>query len=143
MAKAMGISRASLYYVAKQHGKDWALKVRMEEVLQEHPSYGSRRLALALHVNRKRTKRVMQLFGIRPYRRRGRKYREAKAKRTFPNLLLGAAEAINISPVKDNVVERHACSCPQGRSRARISASWKVLIPLSLFHDRAAPLTKK
>ncbi len=85
----MGVSRASLYYVAKQHGKDWALKIRMEEVLQEHPSYGSRRLAIALGMNRKRTKRVMRLFGVRPYRRRGRKYRKSKAKRTYPNLLLG------------------------------------------------------
>jgi transposase InsO family protein len=83
----MGISRASLYYVPKQHEKDWVLKVRMEEELQRHPAYGSRRLAQALGVNRKRTKRVMQLFGVRPYRRRGRKYRKTKAQRTFPNLL--------------------------------------------------------
>ena len=85
----MGVSRASLYYVAKQHAKDWALKIRMEETLREHPSYGSRRLALALGLNRKRTKRVMRLFGVRPYRRRGRKYRRSKTKRTYPNLLLG------------------------------------------------------
>jgi transposase InsO family protein len=84
----MGVSRASLYYVAKQDKKDWALKVRMEETLREHPSYGSRRLGQALLVNRKRTKRVMKLFGIKPYRRRGRKYRRSKAGPIFPNLLL-------------------------------------------------------
>lgn len=84
----MGVSRASLYYVSRQDKKDWALKVRMEEELQRHPSYGSRRLAQALGVNRKRTKRAMKLFGVRPYRRRGKKYRKSKASRTFPNLLL-------------------------------------------------------
>jgi len=84
----MGISRASLYYVAKRYTKDWALKVLMEEELRRNPAYGSRRLGQALRVNRKRTKRVMKLFGIKPYRRRGRKYRKSKAKRTFPNLLL-------------------------------------------------------
>ena len=84
----MGVSRSSLYYVSTQERKDWALKVRMEDVLREHPAYGSRRVAQALGVNRKRTKRVMRLFGIRPYRRRGRRYRKTKAKRLFPNLLL-------------------------------------------------------
>ena len=84
----MGVSRASLYYVPRQYAKDWGLKVRMEEELRRNPSYGSRRLAQALGMNRKRAKRVMHLFGIKPYRRHGRKYRKSKPKRTFPNLLL-------------------------------------------------------
>ena len=84
----MGVSRASLYYQPKQDAKDWALKIRMEEVLHEHPSYGSRRLAQALRVNRKRTKRVMKKYGVRPYRRHGRKYKKVKVKRHFPNLLM-------------------------------------------------------
>ena len=89
MARAMGVSRASLYYVAKLDKKDWVLKVRIEEELQKHQSYGSRRLAQALGVNRKRMKRVMRKYGIKPYRRRGRRYKKSKAKRHFPNLLLG------------------------------------------------------
>jgi transposase InsO family protein len=84
----MGISRASLYYISKQNKNDWALKIRMEEELRRNPAYGSRRLAQALGVNRKRTKRAMKLFGIKPYRRRGRRYKRIKAKRSFPNLLL-------------------------------------------------------
>jgi len=84
----MGVSRASLYYISKQDQKDWEFKILIEEELQRHPSYGSRRLAQALRANRKRTKRVMKLFGIKPYRRRGRKYRKSKAERAFPNLLL-------------------------------------------------------
>jgi putative transposase len=88
MARAMGVSRASLYYRPKQPEKDWALKVRIEEKLRERPSYGSRRLAQALGMDRKRVRRVMRLFGVKPYRRHGKKYRKSKAKRTFPNLLL-------------------------------------------------------
>ena len=53
MARAMNVSRASLYYVPKQPEKDWALKVRIEEPLREKPSYGSRRLAQALQMDRK------------------------------------------------------------------------------------------
>jgi transposase InsO family protein len=89
MAKAMGVSRSSLYYVAKQDAKDWALKVRMEEVLHEHPAYGSRRLRIALCISRPRAQRVMRKYGIKPYRRHGRKYKQSKAERHFPNLLLG------------------------------------------------------
>lgn len=48
--------------------------MRIEETLRQHPSYGSRRLALHLTLNRKGVQRVMQRFGIHPYRRRGRKY---------------------------------------------------------------------
>ena len=89
MAKAMGVSRASLYYVATQDKKDWALKIRMEEILHEHPSYGSRRLSIALRISRPRAQRVMRIYGIKPYRRHGRKYRKSKTERHFPNLLLG------------------------------------------------------
>lgn len=88
MARALGVSRASLYYVSRQDKKDWALKVRIEEELRRHPSYGSRRLAIALHISRPRAQRVMRLFGIKPYRRHGRKYRKYTAGRLFPNLVL-------------------------------------------------------
>jgi putative transposase len=84
----MGVSRSSLYYVATLDAKDWALKVRLEEELQVHPSYGSRRLAIALGISRPRAQRVMRKYGIKPYRRHGRKYKKSKARRHFPNLLL-------------------------------------------------------
>jgi putative transposase len=60
----------------------------MEEELQRHPSYGSRRLGQALGVSRPRAQRVMRKYGIKPYRRRGKKYRKSKTGRIFPNLLL-------------------------------------------------------
>lgn len=90
LAMRLGVSRASLYYVPKQPSKDWAIKCAMERVLHEHPSYGHRRLALHLKVNRKRTLRVMKLFGIQPYRRRGRKWKkpEQRPENVVSNLLL-------------------------------------------------------
>ncbi len=71
----MGLSRAALYYAPRLPERDWALKVQIELVLREHPGYGSRRVALALGMNRKRAQRVMKLFGIKAYRRRGRRFR--------------------------------------------------------------------
>ncbi len=90
LAEQLGVSRSSLYYRPKRPAKDWALKVAMEKILREHPSYGYRRLAIALHVNEKRTRRVMKRFGIQPYRRRGRCWRKPleKPDHLVPNLLL-------------------------------------------------------
>lgn len=88
-ARELGRSRQSLYYKAKKPNKDWQLKCQIESVLREHPSYGSRRISIHFKLNRKRVKRVMNLFGIKAYRRRGRKWKKTKnIKVIFPNLLL-------------------------------------------------------
>jgi len=88
-ARISGISRSMLYYQHRQPSKDWWLKQRIEIVLRQHPSYGHKRLALHLGANRKRILRVMHIFGIKPYRRRGRKYRQTKDySAQYPNLLL-------------------------------------------------------
>ena len=89
LAKAVGLSRASLYYRSKQPDKDWALKQEIEAVLREHPAYGHKRIALALKRNKKAVLRVMHKFGLKPYRRRGKKWRKPKEKSgIYPNLLL-------------------------------------------------------
>lgn len=78
LAKQQGISLSSLYYKPKLPQKDWNLKNQIEQVLHLHPSYGHKRLALEMSVNKKRVRRVMKLFGIKPYRRRGRKFKKTK-----------------------------------------------------------------
>lgn len=90
LARSLGISRSRLYYRPKRPERDWSLKIRIEEILHTHPSYGSRRIALELRANRKRIQRVMQLFGIHPYRRRPkrRKYRTNPIIPPYENLLL-------------------------------------------------------
>jgi len=90
LAKFLGVSRSLLYYHHKQQEKDWQLKQEIEKVLRDFPSYGHKRLADHLKVNKKRALRVMKLFGIKPYRRRGRKWRKPKQKEmpAYPNLLL-------------------------------------------------------
>ena len=88
-ARELGISLRTLYYHPLKPDKDWQLKCQIEEVLREHPSYGSRRLAIHLTMNRKKMKRVMNLFGIKAYRRRGRKWHKTtNVKVIYPNLLM-------------------------------------------------------
>lgn len=92
LAKEMGVSRQSLYYRPSMPARDWELKCAIEETLRAFPSYGHKRLALQLRVNKKRIRRVMRLFGMKPYRRRGRKPKRDKtiSSREYPNLLMHA-----------------------------------------------------
>lgn len=69
-AQSLGVSRSSLYYEPKLPAKDQTLKTHIEAVLADNPSYGHKRIALELGLNKKRILRVMKLFGIKPYRRR-------------------------------------------------------------------------
>lgn len=88
-ARELGVYRGFLYYRPKKPEKDWKLKCQIEEVLRQHPSYGSPRLTIALKRNHKAIERVMQMFGIKAYRRRGRKYQKTKRiKVVYPNLLM-------------------------------------------------------
>jgi transposase InsO family protein len=64
----------------------------IEETLRSFPSYGHKRLALHLKINKKRVLRVMKKYGIKPYRRRGApRKKEGKIRVKFPNLLMQEA----------------------------------------------------
>lgn len=87
-AEALGVCESTLYYKRRMPERDHALRRRIEDVLREHPSYGHRRIAIALERNKKCILRVMKLFGIKPYRGRGRKWHRTKTQsRWYPNLL--------------------------------------------------------
>lgn len=88
-ARELGVSRGTLYYQPKQPEKDWQLKYQIEEVLRKHPSYGSPRIAIELKRNPKPIERVMKIFSIKAYRRRGKRWKKTrKIKMIYPNLLL-------------------------------------------------------
>ena len=89
LARLLGVARSTLFYHQKKPERDWALKCRIEEVLRAFPSYGYRRLALHLKENKKKVQRVMRLFGIKAYRRRGTKWKKQKVEAVpYPNLLM-------------------------------------------------------
>ncbi len=89
LAKMLGVSRRSLYYVPRQEAKDWTTKQMIEEVLRIRPDYGHKRLATHLKINKKRVLRVMKKYGIKPYRRTAKPKKTNKVKGSiFPNLLL-------------------------------------------------------
>lgn len=89
LAKETGIARSTLYYHSRQSVKDWHTKQLIEEALHLHPSYGHKRLAIHITLNKKRILRVMKLFGIKPYRRTAKKRFVLKQKDSiYPNYLI-------------------------------------------------------
>jgi len=86
----LNFSRRSLYHKSKQQIKDWKTKQLIEEALQNNPSYGHKRLAKYLKINKKRILRVMKIFNIKPYRRTTKNPWKSKKNKEiiFPNLLL-------------------------------------------------------
>lgn len=83
------MSRSMMYYRHKMPDKDWWLKQQIELALRDKSSYGHKRIADHLKINKKRVLRVMKLFGIKPYRRRGKKWKKpGKNSKEYPNLLL-------------------------------------------------------
>lgn len=71
LAKKLGIARSTLYYKPKKPPCDDEAKLKILAVMEEHPAYGHRRVAMALAVNHKKTMRIMKKFGLKPKVRRG------------------------------------------------------------------------
>ncbi len=69
LAKELGVSRSSLYYQPKLPEKDETLRLEIESIMQLNPAYGHRRVGDALGIDKKRARRVMKKFNLKPARR--------------------------------------------------------------------------
>jgi transposase InsO family protein len=94
VSKTLGISRMVIYQPDRKLQDRWEqLHQQILDVLSQNPSYGHRRIALALGVGKKRVRKVMQLFGIKPYKRKARwiKKRDlGKPESGYINLIKGS-----------------------------------------------------
>lgn len=97
----LNISTSHLYHKRTQKAKDERLKEQILSVLALNPSYGHRRIALALGIGRKRVRRVMKDNNLKPYKRKAR-WRKRRDERRQPapyeNLTKG------ICPLKEGIV---------------------------------------
>ena len=91
LAKSMGVSRSSLYYMSKMDLRDEIVKVQILSVLEEHPAYGHKRIAVALGYGKNRVLRVMKKYKIQPKIRRKKKPHKpldmGKAPEKYKNLV--------------------------------------------------------
>ena len=98
LAKSLGISRSSLYYQPKGPVRDLMIKRKILAVLATYPSYGHRRIAIELRLNKKGIRRIMKKFSIKPYRRR--------PKRPVKKDDLGQPAVIYQNEIKDLIINR-------------------------------------
>lgn len=99
LARSLGVSRSSLYYVPRQLIKDTRLRDQILGTLNEHPAYGHRRIAIDLSTGKNRVNRVMIKFGIKPrISHRKPKYGRKTSVSGIPNRTQG------ISPIAPNVI---------------------------------------
>lgn len=91
LARELGIARSSLYSMRKREAIDEEVKRQIEAVMIEHPDYGHKRIAIQLKLGHNRVRRVMQKYGLKPYRRRAKKLiksqDQGKRPAPYPNLL--------------------------------------------------------
>lgn len=64
----MKISVSNLHYQSKRELKDLEVKKQIKDTFKTHPAYGHRRLAIELKMNKKKIRRVMKKFGLKPPR---------------------------------------------------------------------------
>lgn len=102
LSALFGFSRKGIYLSSdKVKSKDEVLRQQILQVLEVNPSYGHRRIAISLGIGKKRVRRVMRLYNIKPYKRKARwaKRRDLKAPDApYPNLIKGSC------PIKSGVV---------------------------------------
>lgn len=87
----MNTNSKNLHYQSKKAIKDLRVKQQIEETFKNHPAYGHRRLAIELKMNRKKIRRVMRKFGLKPprlwYQKRYLTVQNKKYADEFTNLI--------------------------------------------------------
>lgn len=87
----MKINVKNLHYQSKKDLKDLRVKRQIEDTFKNHPAYGHRRLALELRMNRKKIRRIMKKFDLKPprlwYQRKYLTRQNKKYQDQFENLI--------------------------------------------------------
>lgn len=70
----MGCNRKIIYYQKVGEIKDKLVKDKIDLVHLDNPAYGYRRIAMALGCGKNKAQRIMHKYGIKPPRRKGKKF---------------------------------------------------------------------
>jgi len=103
--RLLGIAKSVCFYQSKRTSQDEKFKDQILSVLQSNPAYGHRRIALALGVGKKKIRRIMKLYDLKPYKRKGRwrkRRDERKPEAVYQNLIKGSFPIVpNLTWVSD------------------------------------------
>ena len=64
----MSIISKDIYSQSQKETRDLPVKIQIENVFKVHPAYGHRRLALELKMNKKKIRRIMKKYHLKPPR---------------------------------------------------------------------------
>ena len=70
IAKKLGVSRQSLYYIPTKDQSDQKDIELIKEIMSKHPAYGHKRIAMELKWGKNKVLRLMRKFNLKPARRR-------------------------------------------------------------------------
>lgn len=128
LAKKLGVSRGMLYYIHTKPLTDEKLKEDILEVMEGNPSYGYKRIAMELKLNKKRILRVMKKFHLMPKRKRNQKFIKpddlGKPETKYINLIE------NFCPIRPNIV------WVGDFTHIRFKASWVYLATVMDIYTR-------
>ena len=82
-ARLLKVSHKGIYYKSKKEEEDLRIKKAIEEIFKIHPSYGHRRIAIELKMNKKRILRIMRKYKLKPPRLWYQKKYFTRSKNTF------------------------------------------------------------
>lgn len=87
----MNINIKNIHYQSRLEAKDLIVKKQIEEVFKSHSAYGHRRLAMELKMNKKKVRRIMRKYDLKPprlwYQKKYLTQREESYQDQFENLL--------------------------------------------------------
>lgn len=102
LAKNLGVSRQSLYYVKKRELLDEEVKLQIEAVLTAHGEYGHKRIAMDLKLNKKRILRVMKKYKLHPFKAPPRRPDKPQDIGKAPSVIKNQIKLI--CPIRPNVI---------------------------------------
>ena len=88
----LGVPRSTYYYQPRpESAENLRLLRRLDELYLDCPFFGSRKMAVALEVNRKRIQRLMRILGIEALYPKPHLSRPAEGHKIYPYLLRGVS----------------------------------------------------
>lgn len=102
LADKLGVARSTLYYQSKKTEADELARAEIEAVMASNPRYGHRRVALALGWNKKKVRRLMKKFKLKPRLLRGQKWQKTSDLGLAPTQYQNLVK--NWSPIAPDIV---------------------------------------
>jgi putative transposase len=97
----MKVNVKNLHYQSKKELKDLEVKKQIKDAFKTHPAYGHRRLAIELGMNKKKIRRVMKKFGLKPPRLWYQKKYLTKQNKKYQDQFKNLAEDIKSPLIND------------------------------------------